>query len=131
MRTAHFPVPMDVQELMSVRTPWLTFKFLDPVECLFRLLTAGPLSADMANMAFRPRLQHPWYAYYCGNLGFTVFLLCSLFTMHFPLLVKVRGFRRRRSSEKNLRCFTTGLVCPHRRVILRFHQPGQKRLLNL
>jgi len=39
VRTAEFPVPMDVQELMSVPTAVLTFKFLDPVECLIRLLT--------------------------------------------------------------------------------------------
>ena len=55
MRTVEFPVPMDVQELMSVRTPFLTFKFLDPVECLIRLLTAGSLSANMDNLAFGPR----------------------------------------------------------------------------
>ena len=49
VRTAEFPVPEDVQALMSVRTPLLTFKFLDPVECLMRLMTTGPLSADMGN----------------------------------------------------------------------------------
>ena len=62
VRTAEFPVPEDVQALMSVRTPLLTFKFLDPVECLMRLMTTGPLSADMGNMAFTPRLNHDWYA---------------------------------------------------------------------
>jgi hypothetical protein len=46
---------------MSVRTATLTFNFLDPVECLIRLLTVGPLSADMGNMAFTPRLNHSWY----------------------------------------------------------------------
>jgi hypothetical protein len=51
---------MDVQELMSIQTATLTFKFLDPVECLIRLLTVGALSADMSNMAFTPRLNHPW-----------------------------------------------------------------------
>jgi hypothetical protein len=61
LRTAEFPVPMDVQELMSVPTAVLTFKFLDPVECLIRLLTVGPLSADMDNMAFKPRLNHGFY----------------------------------------------------------------------
>ena len=61
VRTAEFPVPMDVQELMSVPTAVLTFKFLDPVECLIRLLTVGPLSADMDNMAFKPRLNHGFY----------------------------------------------------------------------
>ncbi len=56
VRTAVFPVPMDVQRLMSVPVAVIKFKFLDPVECLIRLLTAGPLSADMANMAFKPRI---------------------------------------------------------------------------
>ena len=61
LRTAQFAVPMDVQELMSVPVPFLIFKFLDPVECLIRLLTTGPLSADMVNLAFKPRLQHGFY----------------------------------------------------------------------
>jgi hypothetical protein len=60
MRTAEFDVPWDIQELMSIPTPVLKFNFLDPVECLMRLLTVGPLSADMANMAFTPRIDHPW-----------------------------------------------------------------------
>jgi uncharacterized protein involved in response to NO len=51
---------MDVQELMSIATATLTFKFLDPVECLIHLLSVGALSADMANIAFTPRLNHPW-----------------------------------------------------------------------
>ncbi len=61
VRTAEFPVPMEVQELMSVRASVLTFKFLDPVECLIRLLTVGPLSADMDNLAFKPRLHNGFY----------------------------------------------------------------------
>ena len=61
VRTVEFPVPMDVQELMSVRTPFLTFKFLDPVECLIRLLTVGPLSANMDNLAFAPRRNYGFY----------------------------------------------------------------------
>ena len=61
VRTVEYPVPIDVQELMSVPTTVLTFKFLDPVECLIRLLTVGPLSADMANMSFKPRRQHFFY----------------------------------------------------------------------
>ena len=61
VRTAVFTVPMDVQDLISVPTPVLTFKFLDPVECLIRLLTVGSLSANMANMAFTPRLHHGFY----------------------------------------------------------------------
>ena len=61
VRTVEYPIPIDVQELMSVPTVVLTFKFLDPVECLIRLLTVGPLSADMANMALEPRLHHSYY----------------------------------------------------------------------
>ena len=61
VHTVEFPVPMDVQELMSVRTPFLTFKFLDPVECLIRLLTVGPLSANMDNLAFAPRRNYGFY----------------------------------------------------------------------
>ena len=61
VRTVEFPVPMDVQELMSVRTPLLTFKFLDPVECLIRLLTVGPLYANMDNPAFAPRRNYGFY----------------------------------------------------------------------
>ena len=60
VRTAVFNVPMDVQELMSIATATLTFNFLDPVECLIHLLSVGALSADMANIAFTPRLNHPW-----------------------------------------------------------------------
>ena len=61
MHTVEFPVPLYVQELMSVPTPLLTFKFLDPVECLIRLLTAGPLSANMDNLAFAPRRNYGFY----------------------------------------------------------------------
>ena len=123
VRTAQFSVPMDVQELMSVPTSMLTFKFLDPVECLIRLLTVGPLSADMANMAFTPRQNHTWYVDCCGNLRMTGVLMWSLSNMRFMMLVKVRGFRRRRPIKKNLRCSTPGFTCPHKRVILRLHQP--------
>ncbi len=61
VRTVEYPVPMDVQELMSVRIPFLTLKFLEPVECLIRLLTVGPLSANMDNLAFAPRRNHAFY----------------------------------------------------------------------
>ncbi len=54
-------VPTNVQELMSQPTNSLTFRFLDPVECLIRLLTMGPLSSDMANLALYPE-QSRYYA---------------------------------------------------------------------
>ena len=60
-RTAVFNVPDAVQNLMSVPTTTLTFSFLDPVQCLIRLLTAGPLSANEESMAFVPRLNGLWY----------------------------------------------------------------------
>jgi hypothetical protein len=59
-RTAVFPVPPDVQKLMSTPTSALTFKFLDPVQCLIRLLTVGPLSGCMDNMAFTPTIDGVW-----------------------------------------------------------------------
>ncbi len=61
VHTVEFPVPLDVQELMFAPTPLLVFKFLDPVECLIRLLTVGPLSANMDNLAFAPRLNYGFY----------------------------------------------------------------------
>ena len=61
LRTAVFNVPVAVQNLMSVSKTTLTFTFLDPVQCLIRLLTAGPLAANEENMAFVPRLNGRWY----------------------------------------------------------------------
>jgi len=55
-----FPVPPDVQKLMSTPTSTLTFKFMDPVQCLIRLLTVGPLSGCMDNMAFTPTIDGVW-----------------------------------------------------------------------
>ncbi len=48
---------------MSMPTTTLTFKFLDPVQCLIRLLTAGQLSVNEENMAFVPRLNGRWYVF--------------------------------------------------------------------
>jgi hypothetical protein len=61
--TTVFNVPDAVQDLMSVPTTTLTFTFLDLVQCLIRLLTAGPLSANEENMAFVPRLNGRRYVF--------------------------------------------------------------------
>ena len=116
-RTATFDVPMDVQELMSVPTSALTFNFLDPVECLIRLLTVGALSADMGNMAFTPRLNHSWYDGLLLPNCMSV-LVCYVCNLCLILCVKVRGFRRRRPLKTSLRSSTTWFIRTNSRVIL-------------
>ncbi len=69
VRTAEFNVPKDVQELISIPTSTLTFEFLDPVECLIRLLTVGPLSAGNPNLN---TLLIP-YAPFRETLSFTAY----------------------------------------------------------
>ncbi len=124
VRSAQFSVPADVQALMSVAT--LTFKFLDPVECLMRLLTVGPLSADMANMAFTPRLNHSWYEDLCPCMCFKEWLH-YIVSVSFRMYVQVRWFRRRWQIKKSLRCYAPGFVSSHRRIILRRYKSWQKR----
>ena len=53
-RTAEFPVPPDVQLLLSKPIDKITFRFRNPVACLRGLLEGGPLAADNCNLAFRP-----------------------------------------------------------------------------
>lgn len=53
--TCVVPVPMAVQELMSVPVPEITFVHVDPTEALVRLLITGPLAADPENLLFFPR----------------------------------------------------------------------------
>ena len=125
-RTATFEVPMDVQELMSVRTATLTFNFLDPVECLIRLLTVGPLSADMGNMAFTPRLNHSWYDGLLHPKCMSVWV-CYVCNLCLILCVKVRGFRRRWPVKKSLCSSTTRFIRTNSRLILWLHQSRQKR----
>ena len=55
-----YKVPQNVQALMSKPTTALTFRFLDPVQCLIRLITQGPLSSDPDNMALYPE-HNPYY----------------------------------------------------------------------
>ena len=53
-------MPANVQALMSKPTTAITFRFLDPVQCLIRLITQGPLSGNPVNMALYP--EHiPYY----------------------------------------------------------------------
>ena len=51
---AEFPVPPDVQALMSKAVDKITFRFRNPVACLRGLLEGGPLAAEKSNLAFRP-----------------------------------------------------------------------------
>lgn len=64
--TVQYNVPDNVQELMSQSCTQLTFRFLDPVEALMRLLTRGPLAADISNIALYPR-DHPYLEDYCDG----------------------------------------------------------------
>ena len=45
---------------MSKPTSGLTFRFLDPVQCLIRLITQGPLSGNPDNLALYPE-QNTYY----------------------------------------------------------------------
>jgi len=45
---------------MSKPTTALTFRFLDPVQCLSRLISQGPLSSDPDNIALYPE-HNPYY----------------------------------------------------------------------
>ena len=64
--TATFSVPDNVKALMAQPCSELTFRFLDPVCALLRLLTRGPLSANMDNIALYPR-NHPYYEDFCDG----------------------------------------------------------------
>jgi hypothetical protein len=55
-----YDVPENVQALMSKPTTALTFRFLDPVQCLIRLITQGPLSSNTDNLALYPE-HNPYY----------------------------------------------------------------------
>jgi hypothetical protein len=48
-------VPPNIRVLMYEPTLTLTFRFLDPVHCLIRLLMQGPLSSDPTNLALFPQ----------------------------------------------------------------------------
>ncbi len=66
-REVTLQVPENVQASMSERSTSLTFRFLDPVQCLIRLLTRGPLSSDMANIALFPKESRYYSDFVDGN----------------------------------------------------------------
>jgi hypothetical protein len=49
-----FPVPEEVQLLMTKPTETITFNFFDPTDILVRLLVFSPVAAREENMAFFP-----------------------------------------------------------------------------
>jgi len=57
-------VPPDVQSLLAKPVETLVFRFLDPVYCLLRLLTASPLAAVRTNLFFGPE-PSPLYHDFC------------------------------------------------------------------
>ena len=57
-------VPPDVQSLLATQVETLVFRFLDPVYCLLRLLTASPLAAVRTNLFFGPE-PSPFYRDLC------------------------------------------------------------------
>jgi hypothetical protein len=49
-----YPIPRDVQELMSTRADSVNFDFLDPTDALARILIMSPLAADAKNLSLFP-----------------------------------------------------------------------------
>ena len=60
-------VPHDVQMLLATPVQEITFTHLDPTEVLVRMLVAGPLAADPANMQLFPRLSSTTYDDYADG----------------------------------------------------------------
>jgi hypothetical protein len=54
-KTCVYPVPREVQAMMSQPATTVTFDFLDPTDVLARLLTMSPLAADRKNLTLFPR----------------------------------------------------------------------------
>jgi hypothetical protein len=61
-----FPVPPDVQALMSFPTEEICFNFFDPTDMLVRLLVCGPLGARAENFAFFPENSELLYDFCHG-----------------------------------------------------------------
>jgi hypothetical protein len=61
-----FPVPADVQALMSFPTTEICFNFFDPTDMLVRLLVCGPLGARAENLAFFPENSEVLYDFCHG-----------------------------------------------------------------
>jgi hypothetical protein len=62
--TCTYPVPPEVQALMTDPKDTIVMEFVDPTEALVRLLTCSPLCADKANVAFFPE-ESDYYDDYC------------------------------------------------------------------
>jgi hypothetical protein len=62
-----YPIPDDVQALMTTPSPSVTFSFLDPTSALVRLLLCSPLAADLDNMAFYPETDGNVYDDFCNG----------------------------------------------------------------
>ena len=54
MKVATYPVPPEIQALMTSPRDVITMQFLDPTEALVRLLVCSPLAADRRNVVFFP-----------------------------------------------------------------------------
>ena len=59
-----YPVPKDIQLLMSRPVTQVVMKYVDPTEALVRLLVCSPLAADRKNLAFFPE-DSEYYDDYC------------------------------------------------------------------
>ena len=53
-KTCVYPIPRDVQELMSTRANSVKFDCLDPTDALARILIMSPLAADAKNLSLFP-----------------------------------------------------------------------------
>ena len=54
-KTCVFPVPIEVQAMMSMPADTIEFQFLDPTDVLARILIMSPLAADPNNLSLFPR----------------------------------------------------------------------------
>ena len=54
MASCVFPVPIEVQQLMTKPQEFITFTFFDPTDILVRLLVFSPVAARAENLAFFP-----------------------------------------------------------------------------
>ena len=54
-KTCVYPVPREVQAMMSRPATTVTFQFLNPTDVLARILIMSPLAADRTNLSLFPR----------------------------------------------------------------------------
>ena len=65
-KTCVFPIPEEVQAMMTTPAATVKFDFLDPTDVLARLLIMSPLAADPQNLSFFPR-NTPDYDDFCDG----------------------------------------------------------------